>query len=220
MIVDSGGTSPVLLLGAIVGLVGLAVLVFVLFLGGLRGRDDKKKASKPGRKPQAATPEVAQDGEPAETPRQGEMMRVLRNPDTGRVLVEVEGRRYEHIREIEDAQVGRRVLWAIADLIRFTGGVATNPQAVRSASAAVDWEQGRPAPVSGAGRSALHREPGIGSRSPVAWISLFISVASLPNADHRAGAPVKTIGPRPSACIICEHLLSICAICGLLPFSG
>jgi len=30
--------------------------------------------------------------------------------------------------------VGRRVLWAIADLVRFTGGMATNPQAVRSAA--------------------------------------------------------------------------------------
>jgi hypothetical protein len=153
MIVDSGGTSPVLLLGAIVGLVGLAVLVFVLLLGGLRGRDDKKKAPKPGRRQQAATPEAPPDDEPADTPRQGEMMRVLRNPDTGRVMIEVEGRCYEHIREIEDAQVGRRILWAIADLIRFTGGVATNPQAVRSASAAVDWEEGTPAPVPGAGRA-------------------------------------------------------------------
>jgi hypothetical protein len=61
-------------------------------------------------------------------------MRVIRDERTGQVLVEVEGRRYAHLREIEDAQVGRRVLWAIADLLRFTGGMAANPQAVRSAA--------------------------------------------------------------------------------------
>ena len=153
MVIESGGTSTALLLGAIIGLIGLAILVFVLLLGGLRGRDGKKKDPRPRGKERAATPEAPPDGEPAQTPRQDEMMRVLRNPDTGRVMVEVEGRRYEHIREIEDAQVGRRVLWAIADLIRFTGGVATNPQAVRSASAAVDWEEGTPAPVPGTGRA-------------------------------------------------------------------
>jgi hypothetical protein len=175
MIVDSGGTSPVLLLGAIVGLVGLAILVFVLFLGGLRGGGDKKKARKPRRKQQASTPEALQDGEPAETPQQGEMMRVLRNPDTGRVLVEVEGRHYEHIREIEDAQVGRRVLWAIADLIRFTGGVATNPHAVRSASAAVDWEQGTPASTPGADRAWATPPAGETSAAPAANLSKSMS---------------------------------------------
>jgi len=62
----------------------------------------------------------------------GEVMRVIREPQTGRILVEVNGQRYGHIREIQDAQVGRRVLWAIADLLRFTGGMAANPQALKN----------------------------------------------------------------------------------------
>jgi hypothetical protein len=66
----------------------------------------------------------------------GEVMRVIRNEQTGRVLVEVGGKQYAHIREITDAKVGRRVLWAIADLVRFTGGMATNPQAIRSVARA------------------------------------------------------------------------------------
>jgi hypothetical protein len=76
-------------------------------------------------------------------------MRVLRDPSSSRVLVEVGGRRYERLREIEDAQVGRRVLWAIADLVRFTGGMATNPRAVRNAVEGVAWEEGAPEDMAG-----------------------------------------------------------------------
>jgi hypothetical protein len=69
-------------------------------------------------------------------------MRVIRDEQTARILVEVGDERYAHIREISDAQVGRRVLWAIADLIRFTGGMAANAQAVRSAAQQSAQEQG------------------------------------------------------------------------------
>ena len=41
--VESGGTSPVLLLGAVIGLVGLAVLVFVSTLAYLRGQEAKER---------------------------------------------------------------------------------------------------------------------------------------------------------------------------------
>lgn len=147
MAVESGGTSPVLLLGAMIGLLGLALLIFMLTLGVLRGRDrgqagvGQRKSGRP-----APVPEDAPSG--AAT-RQGEVMRVLRNSENGRVLVEVGGRRFEHIREIEDPQVGRRVLWAIADLVRFTGGMATNPRAVRSASEGMDWDEDAKTAASG-----------------------------------------------------------------------
>jgi hypothetical protein len=64
-------------------------------------------------------------------------MRVIRDRETGQLRVEVEGRSYSHIREIADAQVGHRVLLAAADLIRFTGGMATNPRAVQNAMSQV-----------------------------------------------------------------------------------
>jgi len=100
-------------------------------------------------------------GEPERLTRQDEVMRVLRDPSSSRVLVEVGGRRYERLREIEDAQVGRRVLWAIADLVRFTGGMATNPRAVRSAIDGVAWEEGAPEAAAGqvARRPSLPRVP-------------------------------------------------------------
>jgi len=162
MVVESGGTSPMLLLGALVGLVGLAGLVFVLALGYLRSQSKKQAREEPRTGPhmeprtergQSAQPGRISEPEPAdvvlpESPQaadqQGEVMRVLRDAERGRVLVQVGGRRYARLREIEDAQVGRRVLWAIADLIRFTGGMAANAQVVRSAAQEVRWEEAPP----------------------------------------------------------------------------
>ncbi|MCR4407299.1 MAG: hypothetical protein NUW24_10315 [Anaerolineae bacterium] len=51
--------------------------------------------------------------------RPGEVMRVLRDESSGALVVEVEGQRYRRLTEIRDGRVGRRVLWAIADLLRF-----------------------------------------------------------------------------------------------------
>jgi hypothetical protein len=158
MTVESGGTSPVLIMGAIVGLVGLAMLVLVMTLAYLRGQEGKRKRDRVGKLPAAGADPVQQQQEPSAsapglTALQGEVMRVYRDPESARVLVEVEGRRYERLREIEDAQVGRRVLWTIADLVRFTGGMATNPRAVRSASQGVAWE----GEASGAGPDRITR---------------------------------------------------------------
>ena len=101
---------------------------------------------------------------------------MIRDRETGRVLVEVNGQRYAHIREIRDAGVGRRVLWAIADLVRFTGGMATNPQAVQSAreaeadpvrrTASESWTElpaslsGLPSPRASAPRLSALASPG------------------------------------------------------------
>lgn len=49
-----------------------------------------------------------------------EVMRLLRDRVTGALVVEVEGERYRALREIQDGQVGRQVLQAAADLVRFT----------------------------------------------------------------------------------------------------
>jgi hypothetical protein len=169
--IESGGTSTMLLVGAMIGLVVLAIVVFVSTLAYLRSQDKKQKGSAKKRSQRQvdaaqAKPEVAPASAPGPAPapstQQGEVMRVLRDPDHGRVAIEVGGRRYEHIREIEDAQVGRRVLWAIADLVRFTGGMATNPRAVRNASRGMDWDEGtqRAAPRQPVGRPSLPVSPG------------------------------------------------------------
>ena len=136
-------TNPTLLLLAVVFLIVLAVVVFVATLAYLqRGQPNKKPRQtsmdvqpplQPQPEPLPQEPEAAAEAEMPAHP--GEVMRVVRDPRTAQILVEVDGQRYAHIREIKDAQVGRRVLWAIADLLRFTGGMAANPQAVRSISA-------------------------------------------------------------------------------------
>lgn len=145
---------PALILGAFVFLILLAVGIVVFIITYL-GRGSSKKAkpilgSSPARAepppdepvtqvpaaqvPAAQAPARQAPAEPpVETPAYpGEVMRVIRDPQSSRILIEVNGQRYDHIREIKDAQVGRRVLWAIADLVRFTGGMAANPQALQS----------------------------------------------------------------------------------------
>jgi len=141
-----GETSPVWLLIGVIALILVAVAIFVGTLVYLQRAQSSKQAQEESPRPQPQPPErpladpLAQAplqvaAPPAETPASpGEVMRVIRDERTGRVLVEVDGQRYTHIREISDAQVGRRVLWAIADLVRFTGGMATNPHAVRGAA--------------------------------------------------------------------------------------
>jgi hypothetical protein len=159
-----GDTSPLMLLGGVVILILLAVGVFVGVLVYL-GRSSSKKSAgaaprasgSPPRPREAGPEQETAAGAPSsvapppwalsETPaRPGEVMRVIRDERTARIVVEVEGQSYTHIREIQDAQVGRRVLWAIADLIRFTGGMAANPQAVRSLSEEATAE-GQAAPL-------------------------------------------------------------------------
>jgi hypothetical protein len=139
-------STDLLLLGGVVFLLLLAVGIIVAVMVYWRQSQSDKSADAQvpfQQQPRAQEPQpvvspqqVAEPpptSPPVEAPAHpGEVMRVIRDEKMGRVLVEVEGQRYTHIREIADARVGRRVLWAIADLVRFTGGMATNPQAVRS----------------------------------------------------------------------------------------
>lgn len=179
-----GNTSPVLLLFGIIGLLLLAVGVIaavITYVGKSREKDRAQalaeERARPGSPlnlntpPEAAAPALAAH-EPAslsEAPAHpGEVMRVIRDRDTGRVLVQVDGKQYTHIREIHDAQVGRRVLWAIADLVRFTGGMATNPQAVRSVLDAAPTQVDTPARTSSpAATSAPPKLPPAQPRAPV-----------------------------------------------------
>lgn len=51
-----------------------------------------------------------------------EIMRVLRVPPMGKLVVEVGGRRFEMLSEIDHAKVEQRLLTAIGELIVFSGG--------------------------------------------------------------------------------------------------
>jgi pyruvate/2-oxoglutarate dehydrogenase complex dihydrolipoamide acyltransferase (E2) component len=186
-----GNTSPLLLLFGIIGLLLLAVGVIaavITYVGKSREKDRAQalaeERARPGSLLNPDTPPAPAAPEPAavsEAPAHpGEVMRVIRDQETGRVLVQVGGKQYAHIREIHDAQVGRRVLWAIADLVRFTGGMATNPQAVRSVLDAAPAQANAPA-----------REPG-----PVAASAPPVAPTLPPT---QPGAPVPRPQPASSA---------------------
>lgn len=71
-----------------------------------------------------------------------EIMRVLRDEDTGAIIVEVEGSKYRRLTEIQDGRIGNQILEAIADLIKFTGGIVRGQWAAASATPAVPTREG------------------------------------------------------------------------------
>jgi hypothetical protein len=170
-------TPAGLLLFGVIFLLLLFIAIFAAIIVYVGKAQDKNEAPSSAAFPPsetASTPPLEEPEPEVEQPaRPGEVMRVIRDRETGRVLVEVDGQRYTHLREIRDAGVGRRVLWAIADLVRFTGGMATNPQAVQhareaegsAASGATSLPPGvRPA-VS-PGPPASNRSPSSGASAP------------------------------------------------------
>jgi len=83
-----------------------------------------------------------------------EVLRLLRDRATGTLIVEAEGQSYRKLSEIEDGRVGRQVLQAAADLVRFTGVLQPRqrPAARQPASAAPSTPASQMA-------SALEKEP-------------------------------------------------------------
>ncbi len=140
----------ILLAAAMIVLLLMAVGIFVFIItylqrGGSKSKPPARRRSEVAAAPDpppsqpitAAAPSSLEPTESAAPPvemptRPGEVMRVYRDLQTGQIMIEVEGKQYAHLREIHDAQVGRRVLWAISDLLRFTGGMAANPQALQN----------------------------------------------------------------------------------------
>ena len=129
--------TALLLLGIVVlSLLFIAIVVAVLvYLNKSQRKAQPKKRAASTVAPAASSPPAPPASAPQAAPaaHPAEVMRVIHDREMGRVLVEVDGQRYAHIREIRDAAVGRRVLWAISDLVRFTGGLAISPQAAQSA---------------------------------------------------------------------------------------
>jgi hypothetical protein len=172
-------TPAGLLLFGVLFLLLLFIGIFaaiIVYVG--KSRSSERAPAQPPIPPQTPEPDPVPEVEApaaipaAETPAHpGEVMRVIRDEQTGQVRVEVGGQQYAHIREIADAQVGRRVLWAIADLIRFTGGMAANPQAVRSVAKA------EPVPT-----SPIPSQPSAGERVEAAPPPLPAPVPTFPVA--------------------------------------
>lgn len=156
----------ILLTAAMIVLLLMAVGIFVFIITYLQRGGSKSKPPARRRAEVVATPDppssqpitAAAPSSPAPTEaaaplvemptRPGEVMRVYRDPQTGQIMIEVEGKQYAHLREIHDAQVGRRVLWAISDLLRFTGGMAANPQALQNIPKPQEASPATPLPAS------------------------------------------------------------------------
>ena len=146
--------SPEMLLTILILLI-LGILVIVVWLVNYIAGPSVKKKSKGKR------PSVQFSLEPSEEPSptagdakerrslpmgEREIMRVLRDEDTGAIIVEVEGNRYRRLTEIRDGRIGNQVLEAIADLIKFTGGIVRGQWAAASVTPVVPTRERPPQP--------------------------------------------------------------------------
>lgn len=120
------------LLGVITVLIFLAAIAIgagtlSYFLQAQRSKNESQSSTNKGDQDKEASDQQAPPAtrEPSLQPedympaRPGEVMRVLRDKTSGALVIEVEGKRYRRLAEIRDGRIGRRVLWAIADLLRF-----------------------------------------------------------------------------------------------------
>lgn len=107
---------------------------------------------------------------PPPPPEATEEMRVLRDTN-GQLVIEIEGRRYHSLREIEDEQVGRRFLaaaQALAGFARLNDIAVPEPWAAPAAAATQPpLEESMPLAPEPAARFGLFKRPQLGEQEPV-----------------------------------------------------
>jgi hypothetical protein len=69
---------------------------------------------------------------PADSAEPQELLRLLRHPQSGQLLVEVGGQRYEKLADITDKQVGQYILSLVAHLLAFTNGMIATGAGLKS----------------------------------------------------------------------------------------
>lgn len=69
---------------------------------------------------------------PAKPAEPVELLRLLRDPQSGQLLVEIAGRRYTKLADIADKQVGEYILKLAAHLLAFTNGMIAAEAGVKS----------------------------------------------------------------------------------------
>ena len=219
--------------GAVLALAVVAIGTFVAMLFLLqRSSPQGPGTSEPRVRP--SPPPISADAPPADVPPASEppepavgppvptdeVMRVIRDRETGQLRVEVEGRGYSHIREIADAQVGHRVLLAAADLIHFTGGMATNPRAVQNAMSQVAGMPAPPPPPARpvrqeTGEPLAPRAEGLGTEGTLASGTLPLASAparerySLAGFFLRGFQPQAETGPEPAPLTFIDEIEEI-----------
>jgi hypothetical protein len=88
------------------------------------------RSDPPATAPAASTPPQAAISEPVKQPvlpltpaEPVELLRLLRDPQSGQLLVEIAGRRYSKLAEIADKEIGQYILKLTAHLVAFTNGM-------------------------------------------------------------------------------------------------
>ncbi len=123
-----------LLIIGIVGVIGFGVLGFAAFRMMGEEKAGKKDDYKFGEAPPATESRAAPPGS-------HEVLRVLRDDLTGRMIVEIGGQRFSRIMEIQDPNLGRGLVTTVRDLQKFmqgqTTGSAPPPEVTSPAPVAV-----------------------------------------------------------------------------------
>jgi len=149
--------SPEMLLTILILLIIGILAIAVWLVNYIAGPSVKKKSRgkrpsvqfefEPSEKPSEPSPTAGDAKERRSLPMgEREIMRVLRDEDTGAIIVEVEGNRYKRLTEIRDGRIGNQILEAIADLIKFTGGIVRGQWAAASATPMVPTREMPPQP--------------------------------------------------------------------------
>ncbi|MEW5960253.1 MAG: hypothetical protein AB1801_21215 [Chloroflexota bacterium] len=81
--------------------------------------------------PLAARLEYLSSPAPA-SPEPAELLRLLRHPQTGQLIVEVAGQRYTRLTDVTDKHVGQYILKLVTHLLAFTNGMIDTEAGVRT----------------------------------------------------------------------------------------
>jgi|GEM_PF-1736400 len=102
--------------------------------------------------PVPANPPVTRVNPPISPAEPVELLRLLRDPQTGQLMVEIAGRRYTKLAEIADKKVGHYILTLAAHLLAFTNGMVATEAGLKALPApkvgAVPMPLATPGPVS------------------------------------------------------------------------
>jgi hypothetical protein len=99
----------------------------------------KPMSSQPTPSQLTPPPPVGQVSQPVSGPQAAskpaapvELLRLLRDPQSGQLIVEIAGRRYTKLAEISDKKIGEHILKLAAHLLAFTNGMIATEAGVKS----------------------------------------------------------------------------------------
>ena len=123
-------TTTLMLVIGVVGILACVALIAVGFMWKPGGKGDKPTAQPEVKEAAAAANAVAPATPAAETHGPREVLRVLRDAQTEELLVEVAGRRYARMADVQRAGAQEGLMTTLRDLEAFAGGAPTVPPVV------------------------------------------------------------------------------------------